>query len=137
MQMSIVCECVQDANEEAAPLFGRGDHAAREQALTVRDRCDLVVRATFLLTVFLPLLLLGPFLLLLASQFAPSAKRQAQAAAVGAGPLNVEPADQQVCCAVLCCSILPCVVLHAVLHDKLANCCAELCCAATFCAVLC
>ena len=110
MQIVIVCVCIQDANEEAAPLFGRGDHAAREQALTVRDRCDLIVRATFLLTVFLPFLLLGPILLLLASQFAPSAKRQAQAASVGAGPLNVEPADQQVCCAALRCAVLRCAV---------------------------
>ena len=94
---------MQDANEEAAPLFGRGDHAAREQALTVRDRCDLIARASFLVTVFLPFQLLGPILLLLASQFAPSAPAQAQAASLAAAPADPGSADQQVssCSAVL------------------------------------
>ena len=31
----------QDAHKQAAPLFGRGDHAAQEQSLSVKDRCDL------------------------------------------------------------------------------------------------
>lgn len=31
----------QDAHEQAAPLFSRGDHAAQELFLSVRDRCDL------------------------------------------------------------------------------------------------
>ncbi|KAL0035601.1 hypothetical protein WJX79_001935 [Trebouxia sp. C0005] len=84
-----------DAREEAAPLFGRGDHSAQEQALSVRDRCDLLMRASFLVTVFLPFLLLGPILLLLASQFAPSAPAQAQAAGLGAGAGNPGTSDQQ------------------------------------------
>lgn len=87
---------MQDAHEEAAPLFGRGDHASREEALSMRDRCDLIARATFLVTVFLPFLLLGPILLLLASQFAPSAPAQAQAASVGAATSNPGTSDQQV-----------------------------------------
>ncbi|KAL0050818.1 hypothetical protein WJX82_007739 [Trebouxia sp. C0006] len=84
-----------DAREEAAPLFGRGDHSAQEQALSVRDRCDLLMRASFLVTVFLPFLLLGPILLLLASQFAPSAPAQAQAAARGAAAGNPGTSDLQ------------------------------------------
>ena len=101
----------QDANEEAAPLFGRGDHAAREQALTVRDRCDLLVRASFLVTVFLPFLLLGPLLLLLAAQFAPSVAAQTQAASLAAGPQDAGASEQEVLCAMLCCAML----CHAVL----------------------
>ena len=41
---------LQDADTEAAPLFGRGDHTAEEEALTVRDHTDLIIRATFLIT---------------------------------------------------------------------------------------
>jgi hypothetical protein len=92
----------QDAREEAGPLFGRGDHSAQEQALSVRDRCDLLMRASFLVTVFLPFLLLGPILLLLASQFAPSAPAQAQAAGLGAASGNPGTSDQQVEHAVCC-----------------------------------
>ena len=101
----------QDANEEAAPLFGRGDHAARAQALTVKDRCDLLVRASFLVTVFLPFLLLGPLLLLLAAQFTPSVAAQRHAASLAVGPTDAGSSEQQVppavqCCAVLCCAVL-------------------------------
>ena len=102
---------MQDAREEAAPLFGRGDHSAQEQALSVRDRCDLLMRASFLVTVFLPFLLLGPILLLLASQFAPSASAQAQAAGLGAAAGNPGTSDQQVendcaaSCVCLCVSV--------------------------------
>lgn len=84
-----------DAHEQAAPLFGRGDHATQEQSLSMRDRCDLLVRASFLVTVFLPFLLLGPILLLLAAQFAPSAPAQAQAASLGASPADQGSSDQQ------------------------------------------
>lgn len=101
----------QDANEEAAPLFGRGDHAAREQALTVRDRCDLLVRASFLVTVFLPFLLLGPLLLLLAAQFAPSVAAQTQAASLAAGPQDAGASEQEVLCAMLCYA-MPCCAVH-------------------------
>ena len=89
---------MQDADTEAAPLFGRGDHAAQEKALTVRDKCDLIMRASFLVTVFLPFLLLGPFLLLLANQFAPSAVGQAQAASLAAGSSAQCASTQQVSC---------------------------------------
>lgn len=88
--------CLQDADTEAAPLFGRGDHAAQDKALSVRDKCDLVIRASFLITVFLPFLILGPFLLLLANQFAPSNAGQAQAASLAAGSSAHSAADQQV-----------------------------------------
>ena len=108
---------VQDANEEAAPLFGRGDHAAREQALTVRDQCDLLVRASFLVTVFLPFLLLGPLLLLLAAQFTPSVAAQRHAASLAAGPQDAGCSEQEVLPAVLCCAVLRCAAL----------CCAVLC----------
>jgi len=103
---------MQDAREEAAPLFGRGDHSAQEQALSVRDRCDLLMRASFLVTVFLPFLLLGPILLLLASQFAPSASAQAQAAGLGAAAGNPGTSDQQVendLCCLMCVSLCVCV----------------------------
>ena len=101
----------QDAHEAAAPLFGRGDHAAREQALTVRDRCDLLVRASFLVTVFLPFLLLGPLLLLLAAQFTPSAGAQRHAASLAAGPQDAGSSEQEVLPASLCCAVLSCAVL--------------------------
>ncbi|KAL3147271.1 hypothetical protein ABBQ32_002762 [Trebouxia sp. C0010 RCD-2024] len=84
-----------DANTEAAPLFGRGDHAASEQALTVRDRCDLLVRASFLVTVFLPFLLLGPLLLLLAAQFTPTAQAQGHAASLAAATPAAGPSEQE------------------------------------------
>lgn len=87
---------MQDADTEAAPLFGRGDHASQDKALTIRDKCDLVMRASFLITVFLPFLLLGPFLLLLANQFAPSNAGQAQAASLGAGSSAQAASHQQV-----------------------------------------
>lgn len=121
--------CTQDACEEAAPLFGRGDHTAREQALTVRDRCDLLVRASFLVTVFLPFLLLGPLLLLLAAQFAPSVPAQRQAAILGAGPQDAGPSEQQVllCCAVMCCFVL-CRAALCCAAPMLVCCCAVLCC---------
>ena len=99
-------------------MFGRGDHTAREQGLTVRDRCDLLVRASFLVTVFLPFLLLGPLLLLLAAQFTPSVVAQRHAASLGAGPQDdAGPSEQQVllCCAVPCCAVL-CRLCHAVLE---------------------
>ena len=102
----------QDAGTEAAPLFGRGDHTAQEKALTVRDKCDLIMRASFLITVFLPFLLLGPFLLLLANQFAPSVPAQAQAATMGAGSSAQSASHQQVnACACLppCLSVCVCL----------------------------
>lgn len=105
------CTMLQDAREEAAPLFGRGDHSAQEQALSVRDRCDLLMRASFLVTVFLPFLLLGPILLLLASQFAPSAPAQAQAAARGAAAGNPGTSDLQVEHTV-CCLMLMLLAFH-------------------------
>lgn len=78
----------------------------------MRDRCDLLVRASFLVTVFLPFLLLGPLLLLLAAQFAPSVPAQRHAASLGAGPQDAGPSEQQVllCCA---CAVLrwTCVVV--------------------------
>ena len=92
---TLLCH-LQDAHEQAAPLFGRGDHATQEQSLSVRDRCDLLVRASFLVTVFLPFLLLGPILLLLAAQFAPSAPAQTQAASLGATPADQGTSEQQV-----------------------------------------
>ena len=74
----------------------------------MRDRCDLLVRASFLVTVFLPFLLLGPILLLLASQFAPSAPAQAQAASLAAGLSDLSISDQQVMLRLA----LHCIVLH-------------------------
>ena len=103
---------MQDADTEAAPLFGRGDHATAEQALTVRDRCDLLVRASFLVTVFLPFLLLGPLLLLLAAQFTPTAQAQGEAASLAAATQAAGPSEQEVlpCCAVPCCAVLCAVI---------------------------
>ena len=120
---------LQDADTEAAPLFGRGDHAAQEQALSVRDRCDLLVRATFLVTVFLPFLLLGPLLLLLAAQFTPTARAQAQAASLTAAPENAGSSEQQVglCCAALDWAVPCCAALSALRCPVLR--CVVLCCA--------
>lgn len=142
--------CIQDADTAAAPLFGRGDHAASEQALTVRDRCDLLVRASFLVTVFLPFLLLGPLLLLLAAQFTPTAQAQGQAASLAAATPAAGPSEQEVlpllcmlCCnlkcwaavsvweAVRCCGWTICCLCHV------NTCCAVPCCAVRFHAVLC
>jgi len=70
------------------------------------------MRASFLVTVFLPFLLLGPILLLLASQFAPSASAQAQAAGLGAAAGTPGTSDQQVendLCCLMCVSLCVCV----------------------------
>ena len=69
-------------------LFGQGDHAAGgPAALTMEDRVQLARRAVVLLTVFLPFLLLGPILLLLAQVAGAGERRQAAApkAVAGAG----------------------------------------------------
>ena len=52
-------------------LYGRADHLLDTPvALTVKERCEMTVRAFYLLMVFLPFLCLGPLLLFLASMVA-------------------------------------------------------------------
>jgi hypothetical protein len=47
-------------------LYGRADHMSFTADLTLRDRTAMAMRATYLITIFLPFILLGPVLLLLA-----------------------------------------------------------------------
>jgi hypothetical protein len=52
--------------EEVLPLYGRGDHAAAPDPLTVTEAFALLRRAVYLLTIFAPFFYLGVPLLLLA-----------------------------------------------------------------------
>lgn len=94
----------QDA---ALPLYGRGDHLLQAaRPLTVAERLQLVLRAGELVYLFAPFLLLGCFMLLLASQLEAAATRrrskqrqraeaqhQAPAAAAAAAPAAVQATD--------------------------------------------
>lgn len=62
------------------------------------------------MTVFLPFLLLGPLLLLLAAQFTPSVAAQRHAASLGAGPADAGSSEQEVPPAVLCFGLLCCAM---------------------------
>lgn len=63
--------------EEALPLYGRGDHLANAaRPLTVDERLQLILRAGQLLYFFAPFLLLGCFMLLLAAQLEAAAVRR-------------------------------------------------------------
>ncbi len=92
--------------EEALPLYGRGDHLLQAaRPLTLAERLQLVLRAGELFYLFAPFLLLGCFMLLLASQLeAAAARRRSRrqragvqahtpAGAAAATPAAVQAAD--------------------------------------------
>ncbi len=65
--------------DAALPLFGRGDHQAdATRPLSTAQRLQLALRAVQLLAMFLPFLLLGPLLLVLAAQLDSAAARRQQ-----------------------------------------------------------
>lgn len=65
--------------DAALPLFGRGDHQAdTTRPLSTAQRLQLALRAVQLLAMFLPFLLLGPLLLVLAAQLDSAAARRQQ-----------------------------------------------------------
>lgn len=87
--------------DAALPLFGRGDHeqgAARQ--LSAAQRLQLALRALQLLALFLPFLLLGSLLLLLAAQLDSAAARQRHRLQQGAPEPQLQgqqrPVEQQV-----------------------------------------
>lgn len=57
---------LQDGASAELALYGRADHMSFTAELTLRDRTTMAMRATYLITIFLPFILLGPVLLLLA-----------------------------------------------------------------------
>ncbi|KAL4443762.1 hypothetical protein ABPG75_011499 [Micractinium tetrahymenae] len=63
--------------DAALPLFGRGDHqAAAARPLSATERLQLVLRAGQLLALFLPFVLLGSAMLLLAARLESAAARR-------------------------------------------------------------
>ncbi len=57
---------LQDGATQELALYGRGDHMSFTAELTLKDRATMAMRATYLITIFLPFIFLGPLLLFLA-----------------------------------------------------------------------
>lgn len=66
----MVCECwwynLQDGATPELALYGAGDHMSFTADLTLGDRAAMAMRATYLITIFIPFIFLGPILLMLA-----------------------------------------------------------------------